>query len=72
MSTENKGQTTVRSGGLGFASVLTIVFIILKLTHVIDWAWIWVVSPLWISVGIGLVFFALVVILAAIVATLKR
>ena len=29
--------------------LLTIVFITLKLTHVIDWSWIWVLSPLWIG-----------------------
>ena len=37
------------SGGLGLASVLTIVFIILKLVGVIDWSWIWVLSPIWID-----------------------
>ena len=37
--------------------VLTIVFVVLKLTHVIDWSWIWVCSPLWIGAAIiGLVF----------------
>ncbi len=38
------------SGGLGFFGVLGIVFIVLKLTGNVDWAWIWVLSPLWISV----------------------
>ena len=33
---------------MGFAAVLTIVFITLKLCDVIDWSWVWVVSPLWI------------------------
>lgn len=37
--------------------VLTIVFVALKLTHVIDWSWIWVFSPLWIGAAIiGFVF----------------
>jgi hypothetical protein len=27
-----------------------IVFLILKLTHVIDWSWWWVACPLWVSV----------------------
>jgi hypothetical protein len=36
--------------GLGFASVLQIVFIVLKLCKIIDWSWIWVLSPFWISV----------------------
>lgn len=37
------------SGGIGFVGLLTIVFIVLKLTSVIKWSWIWVLSPLWIS-----------------------
>jgi hypothetical protein len=42
------------SGGIGFVGVLTIAFIVLKLTSVIDWSWWWVLSPLWISFALGL------------------
>ena len=35
------------SGGIGFAGLLAIVFITLKLTDVIDWSWWWVLCPLW-------------------------
>lgn len=38
-----------KQGGLGIVSVLTIVFIVLKLLGVIRWSWIWVLSPIWIS-----------------------
>ena len=38
------------SGGVDLASVLLIVFIILKLCRVINWSWFWVLSPLWISI----------------------
>lgn len=41
-------------GGIGFVGLLTIVFIILKLTEVIDWSWGWVLSPIWITMGLGL------------------
>ena len=37
------------SSGIGFFSLLTIVFIVLKLCNVIDWSWVWVLSPIWIS-----------------------
>lgn len=40
--------------GVGFTSLLTILFIGLKLGSVIDWSWWWVLSPLWISAGVGL------------------
>lgn len=36
-------------GGVGFAGLLTIVFITLKLIGEIDWSWLWVLSPIWIS-----------------------
>lgn len=35
---------------LGISEVLTIVFVILKLTHVVDWSWWWVLSPFWIPI----------------------
>jgi hypothetical protein len=37
------------SGGIGFAGLLTIVFIVLKLLGKITWSWWWVLSPLWIT-----------------------
>ena len=46
-------------GGVGFAGLLTIVFIVLKLCHVIDWSWGMVLAPLWITVIIWLLIFAL-------------
>jgi len=42
-------NSSSNSGGIGFTGLLTIVFIILKLTDVIDWSWWWVLSPIWIS-----------------------
>lgn len=44
------------SSGIGFAGLLTIVFITLKLTGYIDWSWWWVLSPLWISGLLVLLF----------------
>lgn len=42
-------QTVVRSsGGVGFFGLLTVAFIVLKLTGVIAWSWLWVLSPIWI------------------------
>ena len=42
------------SGGIGLTGVLTIVFVVLKLVGVVDWSWVWVLSPLWIGGAIGL------------------
>lgn len=35
------------SGGMGFSSVLLLIFITLKLTGHINWSWFWVLSPIW-------------------------
>lgn len=55
-----------KSGGsIGFIGLLTIVFIVLKLTGVIAWSWLWVLSPIWITAGIGI---AIVLVALSIVA----
>lgn len=52
----DKTVSSSSSGGIGFAGLLTILFIALKLTNVIDWSWWWVLSPLWISAILFVVF----------------
>lgn len=36
------------TGGIGFLGVLQVAFIVLKLCHVIEWSWVWVLAPIWI------------------------
>jgi hypothetical protein len=43
------------SGSVGFSGLLGIAFIVLKLCHVIDWRWLWVLAPIWIPICIGLI-----------------
>lgn len=62
---ENK-SVSVSIGG-GFSGLLTIAFIVLKLCHVIDWPWVWVLSPLWISAAIVVV----ILIIIALVVFIK-
>lgn len=54
-------NTNSTSSGIGFVGALTLLFVGLKLAHVINWSWWWVLSPLWISWGVALVLVALVV-----------
>ena len=35
---------------VGLLDVLVIIFVVLKLVGVIEWSWIWVLSPIWIAV----------------------
>lgn len=61
MSSEKTAGATIGAAASSWplASILTIVFVVLKLTDNIDWSWLWVVSPLWISAAFG--FFMLFV-----------
>jgi len=51
---DNSGASS--GGGICFAGLLGIVFIVLKLCGEITWSWIWVLSPLWLP---AVVFFCL-------------
>jgi hypothetical protein len=51
------------SSSIGFAGLLTIVFIALKLTGYTNWPWIWVLSPLWIPLSIYLAVLAVALLL---------
>ena len=60
-------DTNARSGGIGFCGTLTVVFIVLRLTGVIDWDWWWVLAPLWVPALVALLVVVVVVIYYAIV-----
>lgn len=38
-----------KNSGLRLPTLLWIIFLILKLTGTVNWSWIWVFSPIWIS-----------------------
>lgn len=44
----NAEQNLVASGGAGCLQILTIVFIVLKLTGTITWSWWLVLAPAWV------------------------
>lgn len=43
---------------VNFGSLLLVLFIGLKLGHVIDWSWWWVFAPLWAPLAVVTIFFA--------------
>jgi len=59
---ENKKEVT--RGGVGFCGLLTLIFITLKLLNVIDWAWGWVLAPLWIPLALIVLGVLIMVIVA--------
>ena len=56
------------SAGIGFAGLLTVAFVVLKLCHVINWSWWWVLAPLWISFLLGISILAIVLAIMVIAA----
>lgn len=54
---------TAKYNGIGFGSLLLLLFLGLKLGGVIDWSWWWVLSPLWIAITLVL-FLAFLIVLA--------
>lgn len=46
-----------KSSGLGILAVMQIVFLVLKLTGLIDWSWWLVLVPLWYGLILGLVYY---------------
>lgn len=51
------------TGGIGFCGLLALIFIVLKLTGVINWSWIWVLAPLWIELIFCIVAIVIVVVI---------
>lgn len=63
---DEKKAAHVTSSGVSFGGLLTVAFIVLKLTGVISWSWFWVVSPILIPFSIGLVLLVIASIIIGI------
>jgi len=57
----NKIEVDSKKGGINGTGALTLIFITLKLCGVIDWSWVWVLSPIWISIVLAFIIGAVVV-----------
>lgn len=65
-------QNNNNNNGVGFVGLLTILFIGLKLTDTITWSWFWVLSPLWISCILAVIFIIVFCSVAAVSKNKKR
>ena len=63
MTNKSSNNNTTVSGGIGFSGLLTIVFIVLKLCGVINWSWIWVLAPMWVSVALCVAIFVFIIMI---------
>ena len=55
---ESKNQKVAT--GTSLPTLLTVLFVALKLCGIINWSWWWVLSPIPITLGIAVVVFAIV------------
>lgn len=63
-------SSSASSSGIGFTGLLTVAFIVLKLCKVINWSWLWVLSPIWISAALVVAILIVVTIVA--IATVNK
>jgi hypothetical protein len=61
-----------QSNGIGLGTLLTVIFIVLKLTDLIDWSWFWVFFPIILNIGLILLFLTIAVLAALIVKLSKK
>lgn len=66
----NKNGTII-GGNITFASLLQIVFIVLKLCNVIAWKWVFVLMPLIVEGGIAFILL-FVVLITFIIGMVKK
>ena len=50
-------KVEVDNGGI-LLTLLTVLFVALKLTHQIDWSWWWVLAPVWAPIALVLLILA--------------
>lgn len=67
----NNERNNTTAGGIGFCGLLAVAFIVLKLTGVIGWSWLWVLAPIWIPTAITLAIIVTVLIVVLVKETLR-
>jgi uncharacterized membrane protein YdbT with pleckstrin-like domain len=55
-----------KSSGSLLPTLLLVLFIGLKLAHVIAWSWLWVLSPIWVTGALVVLVFIVAVVIVAI------
>lgn len=70
-SASNAAKITITIGPTSL-ELLTIVFVVLKLTHKIEWSWIWVLAPTWIPIALLAVIFAVCIIVPVFMILIKK
>ena len=70
MSYSNEKSVTV-FGGIGLLDATFLVFLVLKLTKVIDWSWWWVTAPLWGQLALTIVVVVVLLVIYGVIAIIN-
>lgn len=57
-------NSVIISSGTSLTKLLTVAFVVLKLLNLIDWSWWWVLSPIWISIGLTIIIVGILFLIA--------
>jgi hypothetical protein len=68
----SKSQDITIKVGTPLASILTIIFVLFKLTGNIDWSWWWVFSPLWLPALLFIAIGVLIIVISLIASMFNR
>lgn len=69
---DDKSRISINLGGSGL--VLSLVFVILKVAHIIDWGWVWIFAPIWVPIALAigiLLIYLIVVLIIGLIAVLR-
>ena len=59
------------NSSITFTGLLLLTFIILKLTHVINWSWLWVLAPAWMPLGLVISIMIIILIIKNVIKRRK-
>jgi hypothetical protein len=62
----SESSSSSSSSGVGVFGLLGVAFVVLKLTGVIDWSWLWVTAPFWIGAVVMIPILLVAVIVMAV------
>lgn len=65
-------NSSVLTGGISLCGAVFIVFLVMRLTDHIDWAWYWVAAPLWMPSALCLGIVGAIFALAGVVYGIGR
>lgn len=68
---DKETNVQVGSRGLGILSILTIIFVIAKITGFLNWSWWLVFAPLLVSIGLT-VLIVVVVLIFCVIASMNE